>query len=182
MDWVVQHRSHAWTVGFRFISFFGEVWFFLLALVIFTGGYFFRRQWRQALYFVVGLSFLKGSVSIWKMLVARPRPLGGLETLESFAMPSGHAATAVIFFGLSALAAFRLKHPALRYLAILSCGLAIVLIGLSRVYLGVHYPSDVLLATVYTASGLALLIQPRLRRIFAASTISSSGSSPRSHF
>ena len=168
MGWIAQHRTAEWTAAFRCVTQFGEVWVFLLALVIFPAKNFLRRQWKPAIYLILGLSLLKGSVSLWKILVARPRPLGGLEILDSYAMPSGHAATAVIFFGLTATAALKLGNSALRWLAILGCGLAIVLIGFSRVYLGVHYPTDVLLASLYTASGLAILHQPRLRRIFAA--------------
>lgn len=78
-----------------------------------------------------------------KLLVARPRPAAffGVSP-ESFGFPSGHALSAVCFFGALAL----ILGPRLRSRAWL-VGVAVLLsagIGWSRIYLGVHQPSDVI--------------------------------------
>ena len=61
------------------------------------------------------------------------------------AFPSGHALFAFCFFTAgAALLAPRLQHPALRWLVWAVAASLILAIGFSRIYLGVHYPSDVL--------------------------------------
>ena len=64
--------------------------------------------------------------------------------IKSYSFPSGHAFGSVIFYGLFAYLAYvRLSNPWGAVVAVLVAGL-ILLIGLSRVYLKVHYPSDVI--------------------------------------
>ncbi|KEQ55390.1 phosphatase PAP2 family protein [Sphingobium chlorophenolicum] len=74
-----------------------------------------------------------------KQVFAAPRPdlLPHLDIVHSYSFPSGHAAGNMILFGaLAMLAGRRSAHAA--------AALAIALIGTSRVWLGVHWPSDVL--------------------------------------
>lgn len=83
----------------------------------------------------------------------RPEPLSWdlaifgspIDFPASPSFPSGHAVTSVILFGTLAYLVVRLEPTvALRRLTLVVAALLILLIGLSRVYLGVHYPSDVL--------------------------------------
>jgi undecaprenyl-diphosphatase len=82
-----------------------------------------------------------------QVLVHRARPIGvALIALPtSYSFPSGHALAAALFFGaLSFITLGEARNPVLRYgLVTLFSALAVV-IGLSRVYLGVHYLGDVL--------------------------------------
>jgi undecaprenyl-diphosphatase len=75
----------------------------------------------------------------------RPEPFFDYPLPGSPSFPSGHALFAAsVFGGLAALLAPRLKHRPLKIAIWISAALLILLVGLSRVYLGVHYPSDVL--------------------------------------
>jgi undecaprenyl-diphosphatase len=70
---------------------------------------------------------------------ARPAAFFGFHEPESYSFPSGHALYAACLYGcLASLATWR------RVVVWSAAGLMIGLIGLSRIYLGVHYPSDVL--------------------------------------
>jgi undecaprenyl-diphosphatase len=64
--------------------------------------------------------------------------------IHSYSFPSGHAFGAMVFYGLWAYLAYKyLPHPwNITVAAILA--VLIVLIGVSRVYLGAHFPSDVI--------------------------------------
>lgn len=81
-----------------------------------------------------------------KTLIQRPRPEGYRLVAESgFSFPSGHSMVAMAFYGLLIWMVWRYEKDSLvRRLGVVGFGLVIVLVGLSRIYLGVHYASDVL--------------------------------------
>jgi undecaprenyl-diphosphatase len=106
------------------------------------------KGWRRGGVLVVltlaGAMLLDG---LLKVLFARPRPESyfGYPEPTSYSFPSGHALFSICFFGgLAVLLVPRVRQRWLRLAVILGSALAIALIGLSRIYLGVHYPSDVL--------------------------------------
>jgi undecaprenyl-diphosphatase len=106
-----------------------------------------RRWWRGAA--LLGVSMLGAGVldATLKLAFHRPRPAPYFDypAPASYSFPSGHALFAFCFFATgAALLAPRLVHPALRWLVWLGAAAIVLLIGLSRIYLGVHYPSDVL--------------------------------------
>lgn len=85
----------------------------------------------------------------------RPIPFFGTVLPESYSFPSGHALLSTCCYGtLAALAATQLQGP-LRWPVLIATAALVLSIGISRVYLGVHYPSDViagyLVATVWLA-------------------------------
>lgn len=83
-----------------------------------------------------------------KLWIHRPRPaLDPLETMPwySYSFPSGHALNSFVCYSVLAYLASRaIRRPALRRTVIVLCAAIILAVGFSRVYLGVHYPSDVL--------------------------------------
>ena len=106
------------------------------------------RGWQRGSLLVIatlaGAGLLNG---LLKFSFARVRPAAFFDypLPGSPSFPSGHALYAAsIFGGLAALLSPRLKHHALRVAVWVVAISLILLVGLSRVYLGVHYPSDVL--------------------------------------
>ena len=82
-----------------------------------------------------------------KTLVARPRPpLEDARIVQTgFSFPSGHAALAATFYGTLAYLLIRALHwDALKVVVGSVAALLVVTIGISRIYLGVHYPTDAL--------------------------------------
>jgi undecaprenyl-diphosphatase len=91
------------------------------------------------------IATLAGSViinTLLKLVFARPRPdvFQPLTVEHSYSFPSGHTSTAIAFYGLLAVLLWRANHRG----AALLPGLWVLAVAFSRVYLGVHYPSDVL--------------------------------------
>ena len=121
----------------------------LVPLGLAAAAVFLIRGWRRGA--VLVLVTLAGAAVLdvgLKELFARARPQSFFDyyrTPESFSFPSGHALFAVCFFGgLAVLLSHRLRgRPA--QIAVWAIALVlIILIGASRVYLGVHYPTDVM--------------------------------------
>ncbi len=110
---------------------------------------------RTALLFaivVVGAEILD---QLLKLLFHRTRPVPffGLATPDSYSFPSGHALESCVFFGsLAAIAAARTTPRTLRIVYYAAAAATTGAIGFSRIYLGVHYPSDVLGG--YAAAGV----------------------------
>src|SRR5262249_31321362 len=99
-----------------------------------------------------------------KLAIGRPRPtedlvnVAGLYRHESF--PSGHVVFFVEFFGfLFFLSCVLLMPGSLRRASLIVLGLLIALVGVSRVYLGAHWPSDVVGACLAGGVWLMLMIE-----------------------
>lgn len=120
--------------------------------------------WNKRAYtlgFLVSLGGTLFYTYILKILIDRPRPLEAIYLETSASFPSAHAALAVAVYGFLAFAALRhLKSWTVKLNAFFACVVLMVLIGLSRLYLGVHFFSDVwngfILGLVWLACGVAL--------------------------
>ena len=147
LRWLATHRTPALTQFFLAITALGS-WLFVstLTLILCVAGLFVRAR-RAAATLLIAVLGIPLWVVVLKPLYARPRPdaVAHLAVVDSASFPSGHALAAAIFFGTTGLiAAQRTTSELRRVLITVSAGLLIVLVGFSRVYLGVHYSSDVL--------------------------------------
>jgi undecaprenyl-diphosphatase len=122
------------------------------ALVIFLA---MRGRGRQAMVLAAGALSAELVSYLLKEAFQRPRPevFFGLPPAETYSFPSGHAFVGTFFYGLIAIILLRKRGRALALMV--PAGL---LLGLSRVYLGYHYPSDVLAGWTCAAAWLALAV------------------------
>lgn len=144
-----------------FISWFGglAVSFFIFIVVL---GFLYLKGYRRETAFMPIVLLTPILNSIVKEIVARPRPTEALvkvfEPLPQYSFPSGHVMYYVVFFGFLAFLAISLPklEPWWRIFWLAFSIPLVLLIGVSRVYLGAHWPSDVLGAYLY--GGLVLLV------------------------
>jgi undecaprenyl-diphosphatase len=139
--------SPALTAVMRFVTGLGSRRF-LLPLWAVLAVLFYWRGWTSAVVFL-GLS-AAGAMALdaaLKQLFYRPRPdpFFGIPRPQSYSFPSGHALASFCFYAaMAVLLSRRLRNPAARATIWIAAIGLIVSIGFSRVYLGLHYASDVI--------------------------------------
>ena len=104
-----------------------------------------QRRWGAAvglLVTVVGAQMLNNVLKDW-FHRTRPAPLEGLIPAQAFSFPSGHAMVAAAFYLFIGYLAWRILTGRVRIICAAFLMLIALLIGLSRLYLGVHYLTDV---------------------------------------
>lgn len=150
-----------------FITFFGTHLFLIpanLLLVI----YFLavrKHTWYSVKIAAIALSSV-ALMFILKALFGRPRPeVPLLEAARGLSFPSGHALMSVTFYGLMGYIVWHLvQNTFIKWLLITCFAIMVFLIGLSRIYLHVHYTSDVIAG--YSMGVLWLVISLKLLRRF----------------
>jgi undecaprenyl-diphosphatase len=139
------------------VTAFGSIEAIALLGVVVAGFLAWRRWW---LYLGTWLAAVGGSAvlaQLLKGLFARPRPFFEHPLLieTSYSFPSGHAMESLVVYGMLAyFAVLALKTWRARTAVVFGAALLVLLIGLSRMYLGVHYFSDVVAG--YAAGGVWL--------------------------
>jgi undecaprenyl-diphosphatase len=117
------------------------------------------RYWALALLFTVPGGMLLNVALKHTFQRARPSFDNPLLTLATYSFPSGHTVAATLFYGFAAAYLIHLT-PRWKTRLMIAAGacLMVGLVGLSRMYLGVHYLSDVLAAVVEGCGWLAICI------------------------
>lgn len=151
-----------WTATMKVATSIGQN-FVLIALALALFLWLLQTRRRAEASVVLGAVLSLGINPVLKLVVDRPRPADDLVVVWSdfggLGFPSGHAFSAVVLFGLLYYLAPRFNlHRKLATLVRVLSLLLIVLVGLSRVYLGAHWPSDVLGGFLYGSITLILLV------------------------
>ncbi|MGJ0119733.1 phosphatase PAP2 family protein [Williamsia sp. MIQD14] len=157
--WVADHRTAWLTDVFRVITTVGNTAAMTLIAVV-AAIVLWRIGSRDR-----ALTVLIGSASGWllmqalKHLIARPRPEPRFRVIaiDTFSFPSGHAMMSAVVLGLVGVAAWQTSTRVRAHPAILAIApAASLLIGASRVYLGVHWTTDVVAGWVIGAIWVVL--------------------------
>ncbi|MEV0643975.1 phosphatase PAP2 family protein [Phytomonospora sp. NPDC050363] len=119
-----------------------------------------RKSWTPVWLSLTGLGGIQILVNVIKLLIGRqrPNPPAQLVTATGYSFPSGHSATSLVGFALIAWLLCMVTRSATAKATAWTAGaVGTVAVGLSRIYLGVHYPSDVLGGWTLGLTWLAVL-------------------------
>ena len=133
----------------------GNIFLVVTVAVIVGVILFIRKNWWRLLALFLGVAIGQAVLNILKVIFQRPRPKTEMYVF-SYSFPSGHVFSATVIYGFCIYLAFRLiKNATVKWIVVTLLALLILLIGFSRVYLGVHWLSDVLAGY---ATGFAWLL------------------------
>jgi undecaprenyl-diphosphatase len=165
--WIVEHRTGALDDAFRVVTWLGSATVLVPLLLTVVGILWWRRHPVLALGVVLACTGTLLTVPLVKPVIGRARPPldDRIAGAQGAAFPSGHSANVVAAFGVLAWVATRfVRRRWLRATIWIAAALVALAVGVSRVYLGVHWPSDVLsgwfvgVAWVAAAIGVATLV------------------------
>lgn len=142
-----QLASPTLTIVMRGFSFVGSTIALTIGTIIVVVRFAMRNLGREAKLFAITM-IGAGMLNITLKLAfkrARPEPFFNLSLPETYSFPSGHSLTSAVFFGaLAAILTARIKSKRVRAAIWVVSTLMFLTIGFSRIYLGVHYTTDVI--------------------------------------
>lgn len=156
--WLIDHRTGTLTAVLRPVTHLADPLVIAAVLLVAVVVLMSRGQRRAAAFLVVsslGAALMVHSV---KVIIGRDRPASTdrLVAVTGAAFPSGHAAQSVAcYFAIAIVVMWLSRSPATGRVAIVLSGSMVLLIGGSRVYLGVHWTSDVIAGWSLGAAWLA---------------------------
>ena len=138
--WVLPMRSGGLDLPMEMVSFLGEP-AGLVPLILIASAVLWRASRRWALLLPMLMAGTGALQLVGKWAAARPRP-----NAAPWGFPSGHVLSLVVFFGIVAFLLVTLteRRRRFRLLACGSCGAAVALVAVSRIYLDMHWLSDVI--------------------------------------
>jgi membrane-associated phospholipid phosphatase len=159
-DWLHGHATETLTDVFQVITWLGN-FTTLLAVTLLAAGILWRRGERtDAVFVLLALAGAQVLSTGMKLGFQRDRPFfpDPLSTESTYSFPSGHSLVSLAVYGSIALVlAKRLPTRGQRLLLFVGTGVLVLAIGFSRLYLGVHFLSDVLAGYAAGTAWLALL-------------------------
>ena len=130
------------TLLFHIITYFGD--FYIPILIIVCILLFIKNKWY---FYILTSGYLFSGIIVYlsKLLIGRPRPLDALINIpKSFSFPSGHTLTSLVFYYLLCYLLTINKSKKTKIISYIITSILVFLIASSRIYLGVHYFSDVI--------------------------------------
>lgn len=145
-EFVISYRSPMLTDYFTMMTNMGDVYgyaivFGVCAIISFTV----FKRWKHIVQILLVLVLAALSNIVLKRFIDRARPdIEHLVVVKTLSYPSGHAMAAMAFYGFLMYLVYRFNiNKYLKIGLMLLLGVIILSIGISRIYLGVHFPSDI---------------------------------------
>ncbi len=143
---VASTLPHSWLHTMLFITRMGSMLVLITVAIVFACVALFLRRPDLALLMTLSMLSLPSYAAI-KMVVHRARPISDMVVqlrLSDYSFPSGHALASLVVYGTLAYVLYHLLPSPWAKISVFFFVLLVALIGFSRVYLQVHYPTDVL--------------------------------------
>ncbi|MFE3445602.1 phosphatase PAP2 family protein [Nocardia sp. NPDC059180] len=166
MDWVVDHRVDTLTPVVEVITHSGGTIAMWSAALLACAVLAWRRQWPELMLVAVTGAGSALLIPLLKSVIDRERPpvADRLVTVTSHSFPSGHSLGSAVVAGvIAAVIVVGLRRGGLRWVVAGAAATFVVLVGLSRVYLGVHWPTDVLAGWTIGLLWLTIMLTGYLR-------------------
>jgi membrane-associated phospholipid phosphatase len=146
----VDRRSAGYVAVMRAVSDIGGGTGWSVILTVGTAALLVHQQWRQAAF--VAVTGVGGSVlnAVAKDVVHRPRPelRPPIDVVGGWSFPSGHTQSATVGCAVLLIVSWPRLGPTARRVGVVTAVVIVAVVGLSRMSLGVHYPSDVTAAVL----------------------------------
>lgn len=155
-NFLVNNRNEALNNFFKIITQFGSALFLIIITILCV---IFIRDKKYKILVPANLVTIAIINIVLKNFFLRPRP-NELRLIEEtgYSFPSGHAMASTAFYGLLIYIAHeKIENKILRNTICIMLGLLILLISISRIYVGVHYTSDVIAGTCFSIAYLILI-------------------------
>lgn len=131
------------TAFFTTVTHLGDSVVIILLIMGLAAYYTYRKMYHKALFVTFGIGGVVVANTLLKSIFQRERPAlwAHLVNETNFSFPSGHAMLSAAFATMLVILFWETKY---RWLVVVLATVGTVIVGLSRLYLGVHYPSDIL--------------------------------------
>lgn len=146
MDVITSHRSKVATVFMKGVTFLGSKYLLILSLIILSV-YYINSMERRKAWLVINSVVVSFSLNaLLKRIFIRTRPTSYMIIKQGgYSFPSGHSMLAMSFYtSITYIVLMKIKNPNLRRMLWTLNFLIVFSIGYSRMYLGVHWPSDII--------------------------------------
>lgn len=157
-NFLISFKSEGLTNFFKIVTNLGSTWFIIILNIIILIAYLFLKK-KEILIITINSCLSAIFNNTLKVLIRRPRPsVLRLVEEKGFSYPSGHAMISLLFY---VTVIVLINKSNIKHKKIINASLVaiIILIGLSRIYLGVHYITDILGGYLISASILIIALK-----------------------
>ena len=133
------------TVFYKMITIIADTYQSAIITILLVTFLYFKKHYREALFLAITMTTCGLAMPLLKNIFSRERPnFYRLIDISGYSFPSGHTTSATTMYLTLAIILLSIMKKLNKYFVFSIAVLGIVIIGSSRIYLGVHYPTDVM--------------------------------------
>lgn len=142
----IQNLENEWLTKFyKMITIIADTYQSAIITILLVALLYIKKYYREALFLTITMSTCGHAMPLLKNIFSRERPnFYRLIEISGYSFPSGHTASATTMYLTLAIILLSIMKKLNKYFVFNIAVLGIVIIGSSRIYLGVHYPTDVI--------------------------------------
>ena len=133
------------TVFYKMITIIADTYQSAIITILIVAFLYIKQHYREALFLAITMSACGIAMPLLKNIFSRERPdFYRLIEISGYSFPSGHTTSATTMYLTLAIVVLSIMNKLNKYFIFSIAVIGIVIIGSSRIYLGVHYPTDVM--------------------------------------